>query len=213
MTADDPSRALHWENVWTGKAPETTSWHQREPTMSLALVEASGIDRMQPVIDVGAGASPLVDRLLDRGYADLTVLDIAAAGLDRTRSRLGEAAHRVAWIVADVTAWKPQRRYALWHDRAVFHFLTDADDRRAYGRTLAAALAPSGQAIIATFALDGPAKCSGLPVQRHDAASLAAALGNGLRVLEARTEVHLTPGGAEQKFIWCRLGRADAPKA
>lgn len=208
MAADEHDRALHWQRVWSVKTPETTSWHQRDPGMSLTLIETSGIDPVRPMIDVGAGASPLVDRLIERGYDDLTVLDVAPQGLDRIRARLGEAARKVVWVVADVTTWKPEQRYAIWHDRAVYHFLTDADDQSAYGRTLAAALTPDGQAIIATFAIDGPERCSGLPVQRHDPASLLAALGNDMQVLEARNEVHMTPAGTEQKFMWCRLGMA-----
>ncbi len=207
MSASEHDRIRHWQDVWSRKPPETTSWYQHEPEMSLTLIEASGLDRQRPVIDVGGGAAPLVDRLLDRGFTDLTVLDIAAEGLKRAQSRLGDLQERVDWIVADVTAWKPERRYALWHDRAVFHFLTERQEQRAYGQVLASALARDGQAVIATFAADGPEKCSGLPVQRHDPHSLLAALGDGFLLLETRRETHLTPGGAEQRFLWCRLGR------
>jgi SAM-dependent methyltransferase len=198
----------HWRRVWREKAPEITSWHQDEPEVSLDLLRHAGADPAQPLIDVGGGASRLVDRLLAAGHADLTVLDIAPEALAHARTRLGEAADRVAWIAADITRWRPERRYALWHDRAVFHFLRDAADQRAYRRALEAALEADGQAIIATFALDGPKMCSGLPVERHDAASLVAALGGGFAVIETRHEQHLTPSGSSQSFLWCRLQRS-----
>lgn len=200
--------ATHWSAAWRDAAPETKSWHQDDPAPSLAAIEASGIAPDRPLIDVGGGAARLVDRLLDRGWTDLSVLDVAAEALDRARDRLGARAARVRWIVADVTRWTPERAYALWHDRAVFHFLTTPEDRAAYARTLDAALAPDGQAILATFALDGPERCSGLPVQRHDAASLEAALGPGFRLVETRRETHVTPAGAEQRFLRARFARA-----
>ncbi len=204
----DPRRA-HWSGVWRRKQPQQTSWYQAGPETSLALIDAAapGIDR--PIVDIGGGASLLVDRLLALGYRDLTVLDIAAEALDHARARLGTAAAQVHWITADITCWTPPRRYALWHDRAVFHFLTEAADQAAYGRALRAGLAADGQAVIATFALDGPETCSGLPVRRHDPDSLVAALGGGLDVLEARQEVHLTPAGGRQSFQWCRLAPAS----
>lgn len=200
--------ARHWQAVWREKAPEITSWHQDEPAVSLDLLRRAGADPAQPLIDVGGGASRLVDRLLAAGHTDLSVLDIAPEALARARTRLGEAAKRVAWIVADIARWRPERRYTFWHDRAVFHFLRDSTDQRAYGRTLEAALAADGQAIIATFALDGPTQCSGLPVERHDARSLVGALGGGFAVLETRHEQHPTPSGKSQSFFWCRLKQA-----
>lgn len=205
MTAAAVAPARHWQRIWRERRPEDTSWFQSEPVISIALVRNAGIAPTRPVIDVGGGASPLAGRLLVLGYTDVTVLDIAAEALEHARMRLGAAASRVTWIAADVTQWKPGRTFALWHDRAVFHFLRQPEDQRAYGRTLRVALAADGQAIIATFALDGPEKCSGLPVQRHDADSLVAALGGGFAVLETRHEQHVTPGGAEQRFLWCRL--------
>ena len=204
----EDDRCTHWRKVWRDKPPEGVSWYQTEPTVSLALLGAAGIDPARPVIDVGGGASCLVDRLLAQGYADLTVLDIAPEALAHARARLAGAADRVTWIAADITRWAPERTYALWHDRAVFHFLTDPADQAAYARTLKAALAADGQAVIATFAPDGPPKCSGLPVQRHDPDSLVTALGGDLVVLEMRREQHVTPAGATQNFLWCRLARA-----
>lgn len=187
--------------------PERVSWFQSQPEPSLAMIEAAAFDRSRPIIDIGGGASRLVDALITAGCTDLSVLDIAPQAMDHARARLAENADRVQWITADVTRWTPPRQYALWHDRAVFHFLTDPADQARYAEALRAALAPDGQAIIATFALDGPEKCSGLTVQRHDEASLIEALGGGFQVIESSKEDHKTPGGTIQRFIWCRLGR------
>jgi trans-aconitate methyltransferase len=192
----------HWQAVWATKAPEAVSWYQPDPATSLALVEAAGTRPDEAVVDVGGGASLLVDRLLDRGFTDLTVLDVAAAALAHGRARLGE---RVAWVEADVLAWRPGRRFGLWHDRAVFHFLLEDEDQQAYRRVLEAAVAPGGQVILATFAPDGPERCSGLPVRRNDADGLARALGPAFTLLEQRREEHRTPGGALQRFCWCRF--------
>ena len=201
-------RIAHWRRVWGEKAPEEATWHQPTPEVSLALIEAAAVTPWRPVIDVGGGAATLVDHLLARGFKDLTVLDIAPEALAAARARLGEEGDRVTWIAADITRWTPPESYVLWHDRAVFHFLTEPEDQRAYGRVLETALAPDGQAIIATFAPEGPEKCSGLPVQRHDPDSLVTALGGGFTVLEQRREEHATPAGNSQTFLWCRLGRS-----
>lgn len=198
-------RRAHWEQVWRTRAPQQVSWYQPEPTVSLELIEASGIEKDAGIIDVGGGASVLVDRLLDRGYTGLAVLDIAGGAMRLSRERLGARAADVEWHEADVTSFEPPRRYGLWHDRAVFHFLTEAGDRRAYIATLRRALKPGGAVVIAAFAPDGPPKCSGLDVMRHDERSLATELGAGFAVREARRESHRTPGGVEQRFIYCRL--------
>lgn len=203
----DAAAAAHWQKVWRESKPEEASWFQGDPALSLALIHNAGIDPTRSVIDVGA--STLADRLLAEGFVHLTVLDIAAEGLEHAQARLGKAAKSVTWVVADVTSWTPGRTYALWRDRAVFHFLCNLDDQRTYGHTLRRALAADGQAIIATFDLDGPEKCSGLAVQRHDAASLEPSLGGGYSVLETCHERHVTPGGAAQSFLWCRLSPAD----
>ena len=201
-------RAGHWRKVWREKSPEGTSWFQSEPEMSLSMIEAAGFDPSQPLIDIGGGASLLIDRLIEMGCADLSVLDIAPEAMRHTRQRLGEKAGRIEWIAADAARWMPDRQYALWHDRAVFHFLTDPEDRSAYAGALRAGLARDGQAVIATFALNGPEKCSGLTVQRHGEKSLLAALGGGYEIRDTRTEDHITPGGAVQRFFWCRIARA-----
>lgn len=198
-------RREHWDQVWRTKTPEQVSWYQTEPALSLALIAAAGIAKDAGIIDVGGGASILVDRLLDFGYTRLAVLDIAGAAMQASRARLGARAAAVEWHEADVTAFEPPRRYALWHDRAVFHFLTETGDRRRYVATLRKALQPGGTVVIGTFAPDGPPKCSGLDVMRHDEQSLSAELGGGFALREVRRELHRTPAGAEQRFIYCRF--------
>jgi len=200
MTTRASQRRDHWNRVYTSRLPTEVSWFQQQPETSLALIRQSRIERTAGLIDVGAGASRLAGQLLDAGYGPVTVLDVSAAALDHLRTELGERSGRVELVEADVTAFEPQRHYGLWHDRAVFHFLTDPADRRAYVRVLRAALAARGAVIIAAFALDGPPRCSGLEVVRYDAASLAGELGPGFELLESRPEVHVTPGGAEQRF-------------
>ncbi|HLW74787.1 MAG TPA: class I SAM-dependent methyltransferase [Gammaproteobacteria bacterium] len=201
-------RKQHWEGVYQQKAEDAVSWFQVHPDYSLELIRAAGVKPADPIIDVGGGASRLVDHLLAEGYTDLTVLDIAEAALERAGARLGPMALQVQWLVADVTRWRPERRYRLWHDRAVFHFLTEAADRAAYRERLQAALASGGQAIIASFALDGPEMCSGLPVQRYSPATLAAELGAGFRLTASRDETHLTPAGKLQLFQYSVFARS-----
>lgn len=201
------SRETHWNRVFTTKADTDVSWHQAVPEASLRLVRACGIDPAAPVIDVGGGTSALVDHLLRSGHGDVTVLDVSAAALDRVRARLGADARRVRWIVADVTAFQPDRAYALWHDRAAFHFLTEPGDQAAYARAVAAAVAPGGWVVLATFAPHGPARCSGLEVRRHDAASLGAVLGPGFALVDEEVVDHTTPSGAVQPFTCARFRR------
>jgi trans-aconitate methyltransferase len=210
---EENGRKAHWERVWSTRDDTATSWYQATPAVSLALIERAGAAPADPLIDVGGGASRLVDGLLDRGFSDLTVLDLSAAALDRARQRLGARAARVTWIEADVTAFRPARRYRLWHDRAVFHFLREAEDRARYVANLDRALAPDGQAVIATFAPDGPTRCSGLDIVRYDAAQLAAQLGPGWVLCEERAERHRTPAGGEQRFGFYRFARAGVPRS
>jgi len=198
-------RRAHWEQVWRSKAPQQVSWYQPEPAVSLELIEAAHIAKNAGIIDVGGGASVLVDRLLDCGYSGLAVLDIAASAMRASRERLGARAREIEWHEGDVTSFEPPHRYGLWHDRAVFHFLTEAADRRAYVAILHKALKPGGTVVIAAFAPDGPPKCSGLDVMRHDEKSLAAELGEGFVLREARRETHRTPWQAEQRFVYCRF--------
>lgn len=202
-------RSPHWHKVYTDKRPEDVSWYQATPAQSLAALERFGAAPSQALIDIGGGASTLVDALLARGWNDLTVLDIAAPALAAAQARLGAAADAVTWIAADITAWQPPRRYDIWHDRAVFHFLTAPEQRAAYVRALDAGLAPGGLIVIATFAPDGPEKCSGLPVERYDAAQLAAALGPQFRLEASWQDTHLTPWCSPQAFTWCVLRALD----
>ena len=193
----------HWTRVYEEKAPSAVSWYQAEPEPSLRALERFGIQPSSSLIDVGGGASNLIDALLERGWNDLTILDIAPSALDATRERLGPRAAKVHWEVADITAWRPARRYDVWHDRAVFHFLTRPEQREAYRGALSAGLTPGGLLIMGTFAPDGPERCSGLPVERYDPATLARELGPSLELLESWREQHSTPWGAAQSFNWC----------
>jgi SAM-dependent methyltransferase len=198
-------RQAHWENVYTSKRENEVSWFQESPTISLDLIRAAGATDDSAIIDIGGGASRLVDSLLAKGFRSLAVLDLSRAALDAARARIGGEGDSLEWIVADVTKWNPTRQFDIWHDRAAFHFLTDSSDRAAYIARLKAALRPGGQAIIGTFALDGPEKCSGLPVQRYDPASLHETLGRHFKLIEARREAHNTPWGSTQSFQFTRF--------
>jgi SAM-dependent methyltransferase len=206
-------RQLHWQAVYSAKAPSETSWHQDRARLSLELIVRTGLAKGAAIIDVGGGASRLVDDLLGAGHFDITVLDISQRALDAARSRLGAQASRVHWIVADVTRWKPERQFNLWHDRAVLHFLTDPKDQEAYGAALRAALAPGGHAIIAGFAPGGPEKCSGLAVVQHDSQSVRRIVGGGFELVAEEAETHLTPQGARQAFHYFLFRRALPPAA
>ena len=195
----------HWNRVYTTKATDAVSWYQTQPGISLELIAAANLPPDAPIIDVGGGASVLVDCLLAQGRSELSVLDISTAALARARARLGADAAKVCWIEADVREFAPPRRYDLWHDRAVFHFLTDPADRAAYMAVLRRSLNPRGHVVMATFALDGPARCSGLEVAHYDAASLHAEFGDDFAMLDSRRETHVTPSGATQKFTWVHL--------
>jgi len=198
-------REEHWQTVYRTKQENEVSWFQDRPDMSLTLLRQAGLGTQTRIVDVGGGASRLVDHLLDLGCGQVTVLDVAQAALDKARARLGGKAEKVEWIAADVTRWRPDGIFDVWHDRAVFHFLTEAPERAAYVSILAQALRPGGQAIIGTFALDGPERCSGLPVCRYDAAGLAETLGTSFRLVETAAVDHRTPAGKIQKFRFCRL--------
>lgn len=189
------------------KATDEVSWFQESPTPSLEALDRLGVAANLSLIDVGGGASNLVDALLNRGWSDLTVLDISPAALEAAQQRLGGDAAKVEWIVADITSWWPTRTYGVWHDRAVFHFLVDANDRAAYRDRLTRALVPGSLAIIATFSPTGPERCSGLPVQRYDAAGLAAEFHNELELVDHWLQVHQTPWVSDQSFNWCLFRR------
>lgn len=198
----------HWENVYAVKLPTEVSWHQKHQLLSLDMIQQTATDKAARIIDVGAGASNLIDDLLDRGYFNLTALDISAAALQASRTRLGVRAAQVAWIETDILQAKLELAlYDLWHDRAVFHFLTNEADRRRYVEAAHHALSANGQLIIATFAEDGPQRCSGLDVVRYGALNLEREFARHFKLVEERRENHLTPSGATQRFLYCRFSR------
>ncbi|MYM56046.1 class I SAM-dependent methyltransferase [Thalassovita mangrovi] len=190
-----------WENTYQSKSADALGWFEARPETSLKLIARSGVAHDAALIDIGAGASRLTDCLLDLGFLDLTALDLSQAALQATRDRLPEDAP-VTWIAGDMLRWRPERRYALWHDRAALHFLTDPADQAAYRDTLDRALAAGGFAVIGTFAPDGPDKCSGQVVEKYDAAKLMALLGPDFRLIEELRHTHVTPGGTEQRFFY-----------
>jgi SAM-dependent methyltransferase len=197
---ESANRQAHWESVYTSKGENEVSWFQESPAPSSDLIVQAGATHASAIIDIGGGASRLVDYLVEQGFEDVTVLDLSAAALEAARRRLEGRADRVHWIVADATAWEPVKAYDIWHDRAAFHFLTDENDRAAYIARLARGVRAGGHAIIGTFALDGPEKCSGLPVARYDSASLTLALGSEFRLVDTRRHEHATPWGSRQMF-------------
>jgi SAM-dependent methyltransferase len=198
MSTDD--RHDHWQKVYTSKGENEVSWFQESPAPSLELIERAGANPASEIIDIGGGASRLVDALIERGFSAVTVLDLSEAALATAKARLGARADQVRWVAGDVTIWDPRQSYDIWHDRAAFHFLTEARDRAAYLSRLRQAVRPGGHAIIATFALDGPERCSGLPVMRYDAASLGEALGEDFALVETRRHLHTTPWQSAQQF-------------
>ena len=194
----------HWEKIYRTKPPDAVSWYRPHLETSLALIEQAAEGKTAAIIDVGGGESTLVDDFLARGYQDITVLDISPTALEVTRQRLGRAAERVHWLAGDITQIDlPPRRYDVWHDRAVFHFLTNEGDRTAYVQQVARAVKPGGHVIVSTFGPEGPVKCSGLDVVRYDAGSLHHQFGPHFRLVESRKESHQTPFGATQQFLYC----------
>ena len=194
----------HWENIYRTKAPDAVSWYRSHLDRSLELIESAAPGRSARIIDIGGGESTLVDDLLARGYDNLTILDVSQTALDVTRARLGEAGKQVAWICADVTqADLPARAYDVWHDRAVFHFLVQQEQRNAYVRLAARAVKPGGHIIVSTFGPEGPTKCSGLDAVRYDAESLHGEFGTRFRLVQSSEELHRTPSGTVQQFLYC----------
>lgn len=198
---DQPSTSDHWDGVWQKRQPEDVTWYQPDPAISLDLITRV-TDSDAAVIDVGGGASRLVDGLLDRGYSDVTVLDVAAPALAAARERLGEAAAGVEWIVADVTRWQGDREFDLWHDRAVLHFLIEEADRVKYLERLRRGVAAGGHVILATFGPEGPEYCSGLPVRRYGREAMIEILGPDFEPLEFVEELHEAPTGKTQEFLY-----------
>jgi trans-aconitate methyltransferase len=199
------SKKQHWEQVYTDKTPVDVSWFQQQPTISLSLINSLQLSKDAAIIDVGGGASRLVDQLLADGYHNLAVLDISAQVLAHSQSRLAGQADQVEWFVEDITKFSPSRKFDLWHDRAVFHFLTDATDRQHYVANLQAALVPQGHVVIATFAIGGPTKCSNLDIAQYDEAKMCAELGDDFVLRSVQHELHITPANKEQLFIYFHL--------
>ncbi len=194
----------HWDDIYRKKGAQQVSWYRAHLERSLSLLANAGARPSSRLIDVGGGASSLVDDLLDRGFGDVTVLDLSDVALEEARRRLGSRAASVTWLVGDVTTVQlPSGRYDVWHDRAVFHFLREPDARARYVAQLRHAVVPGGLVLIATFALDGPTQCSGLPVERYSAQTLHATLGEGFTLVESATEAHQTPSGGTQAFTFC----------
>ena len=206
MMADEAEAAAHWDAAYA-QGDDTRSWFEGHPGMSLRMLDAAGVSAADAVIDVGGGASPLAGALLNRGFGDLTVLDISAAGMRHARERLGPRASRVRWLAADILSWHPPRQYQAWHDRAVFHFLTADEDRQRYLRVLDAATVPGAVAVFGCFAPDGPRHCSGLPVARYSPVQLARQAGPGWVLTGQDREQHRTPAGTIQPFTWAALRR------
>ena len=194
----------HWERVYSTKPTDGVSWYQPHAELSLKLIHKTGLPLTASIIDVGGGASTLVDDLFHEGYRSLTVLDLSGAALLSAQARLGEQAKAVKWLEANITEVElPSQTYDIWHDRAVFHFLTDTQERQAYVATVSQAVKSGGYVIVATFAEDGPLQCSGLPVMRYSANELHAEFGTHFALLEHQKEEHHTPSGAVQQFVYC----------
>jgi hypothetical protein len=204
-----PDSGQHWQSVYETKAFAEVSWYEPVPQRSLELIQGTGLPSDAALLDVGGGASTLVDHLLATGFEDITVLDVAPAALEASEARLGTAAGQIQWIAADVTTWQPQRRYDLWHDRAVFHFLVDPALRDRYLHVMKAALAPGAYVVMASFGPEGPTRCSGLDVQRYSADELGAVLGSAFRLVRSDIDEHVTPSGCAQQFLY-GLWRAEA---
>ena len=200
-------KKTHWERIYREKSSSDVSWYQESPDLSLELIRRSGVRNDEAIVDVGGGASVLVDVLCEEGFRNLSVLDISGIALAGAQQRLGDLAETIEWFEADITEFDPPHAFTLWHDRAVFHFLTDESDRRKYVNVLKRALRPGGHLIIAAFAIGGPEQCSGLQVVQYDSSRLKAELGEEFELVEERDEVHITPANKEQRFTYFRFVR------
>ncbi len=203
------NRKTHWDNIYRDKSPLEVSWYQKEPALSLQLIEHTGFSSEAAIIDIGGGASLLVDRLYARGFRHLAVLDISGIAINQAKQRLGPVAEHIQWFETDVTRFEPPHGFDIWHDRAVFHFLTRRDDRRHYVATLRQSLKPAGNLILAAFAIGGPTRCSGLDIVQYDHAKLARELGEGFSLAEQISETHLTPDNQKQLFAYFRFIKDD----
>jgi len=212
--AQPVTRARHWDDVYSSRSPTDVSWYQADAVPSLDLIAEyiPNLDSLAAIIDVGGGESSLVDGLLARGFTNVTVLDASQVALSTTAQRLGDRASTVHWVCADVVEWMPTDTYALWHDRAVFHFLTEPIERTHYVTIASAGIAGGGHLVIGTFAADGPEQCSGLPVMRYSPEDLAAVFAPSFEVVGSQREVHRTPWGAPQPFTWVVLRRVPSAR-
>ena len=202
------NREKHWQKVYQSKQADQVSWYAPHLDRSLAMIRAAS-DPQSEIIDVGGGASTLVEDLLNLGYTKVSVLDVSSASLEIAKRRLATRAEAIRWIVADITqTCLPSERYDVWHDRAVFHFLTDAADRSAYAKLARSSVKRGGHLIISAFSLDGPTRCSGLDIVRHSAETLQRELGQEFVLEQEVHESHLTPTGADQKFVWCSFRKS-----
>ena len=198
-------RKAYWQNVYREKSPVDVSWYQKEPTLSLEFIHSAQIANDESIIDVGGGTSVLVDCLCKKGFTNLSVLDISGDALASTGKRLGDSTKNIEWFETDITQFKAPHPFSLWHDRAVFHFLTDQSDRESYVKALKLGLRPSGHLIIAAFAIGGPEKCSGLEIVQYNTEKLIAELGEEFELIEKKDELHITPANEEQKFTYFRF--------
>ncbi|MBI1730477.1 class I SAM-dependent methyltransferase [Candidatus Acetothermia bacterium] len=200
-------RKSHWEEIYHEKSHQEVSWYQEQPKLSLELIESLQLNKSARILDVGGGASRLAKGLLDAGYNTIAVLDISAQALEQAKNELGDQATRVEWIEANVLDFESSTCFDLWHDRALFHFLTDASERKRYVEVLKRSLSPGGFVIIASFAIGGPEQCSGLPIVQYDAQKLSRELGAEFKLLRAKIELHRTPWNTEQKFMYSLFQR------
>jgi len=205
-------RRSHWQNIYKEKSALDVSWYQKEPTLSLELVRSTQIACDDSIIDVGGGASALVDYLYKEGFRRLAVLDISENALASAKKRLGNSARSIEWFVTDVTQFKPPHQFSVWHDRAVFHFLTEPADRKSYVKVLKHTLRPGGHLIIAAFAIGGPEKCSGLEIVQYNSEKLMMELGEEFELVDERNELHITPANQEQKFTYFRFNQIPESK-
>ncbi|MEL0275059.1 MAG: class I SAM-dependent methyltransferase [Flavobacteriaceae bacterium] len=201
------NKQAHWENIYTYKSPQEVSWTQKKPALSLSWIQSLHLPKDAPIIDVGGGESLLVDHLIDMGYSDLTILDISQAALNKSQERLGSKAKLVQWIQADITTFQPKRNYTLWHDRAVFHFLTQKDDIATYTKMVSTAV--DQYLLMSTFSKEGPLKCSGLPITQYDAESILANFSATFELIQQDLEVHTTPFDTTQAFIYALFKKTD----
>ncbi|MGC2457821.1 MAG: class I SAM-dependent methyltransferase [Gallionellaceae bacterium] len=201
----------HWDEIYSSKAPDTVSWFQEHADLSVRLIHNTGLGKGAAIIDVGGGTSTLVDDLVAEGYTDLTVLDLSSTAIAVSKQRLGIHADAIHWMVGDITRIEfPIHRFDIWHDRAVFHFLTDPTDRHAYVKQVMKAVRPGGHVIVATFAEDGPDSCSGLPVMRYQPETLHDEFGDAFLLVEHEKEAHHTPSGTVQQFVYCYCRKGNS---